>query len=46
VLGLKRNLISLGTFDVGDYGNLSQGGAFKVSKGVMVVQKREIYGGL
>ena len=35
--GLKRNLISLGTFDTRGYRYSSQGGALNVSKGVVLV---------
>jgi len=46
VLGLKRNLISLGALDArGDWFSY-QGEALKVSKGAMVVLKAEMPEGL
>jgi len=46
VSNLKRNLISLGTLDARDKWYLSQGEALKASKGIKVVMKEEMYGGL
>ena len=36
---LKRNLISLSTFDLNGYKFVSEGGIIKVSKGTLVVMK-------
>ena len=46
VPSIKRNMISLGTLDVRGYRYSSQGGALKVSKGVVVVLKEKMSGGL
>ena len=46
VLGLKRNLISLGTLHAKGYRYSSQGGGLNVSKGAVVVLNGEMSRGL
>ena len=41
ILDLKRNLISLSTFDSKGYKYIGEGRVLKVSKGVLVVMKRQ-----
>ena len=41
ILDLKRNLISLSTLDVNEYKYTGEGGVVKISKGALVMMKRQ-----
>lgn len=46
ILGLKRNLISLGTFDIKGYSYKASGGVMRVTKGCLVIMKGVIDNGI